>query len=107
MPLRLFLHAQGGIERAVGMILMSDGSAKKGKDAIAGGLSDVAVIAVDGVHHELESRVDDGASFFRVEVLNQIHRAFNVGEEGSNSFALTVREGTRFHRRLLGQDAIS
>jgi hypothetical protein len=86
----LFLQTQRGIKRALRMVLVSNRGAEQDEDAVAGRLDDVAVVAPDGIDHQLERRVDDGAGLFRVEVLHQIHGAFDVSEEGGHHFALAV-----------------
>jgi hypothetical protein len=70
------------------MILMRHRRPEQRKDAVAGGLHDVAVVAVDGVHHQLESGIDDSARFLGVEVLHQLHRALDVGEQRRHRLAL-------------------
>src|SRR5262249_53691730 len=41
-------------------------------------------------HHELECRIDDGAGLFGVEILDQVHRALDVGEEHCDRLALAL-----------------
>ena len=45
----------------MGVIFVSDGRPEERKDAIAQGLGHVALIAMHGVHHELQSGIDDAA----------------------------------------------
>jgi hypothetical protein len=45
---------------------------------------------MDRVDHQLERRVDDGARFLRVEVLHQLGRALDVGEQRRDRLALTI-----------------
>ncbi len=59
---------------------------------------------MDGLHHEGEGRVHDGAGLFGIEVFDERHGAFDVSKQGGNGFALAVRNGAGFHRRLLGPD---
>src|SRR5712692_6075000 len=63
----LRLHAQGGIEGSLGMIFMGNRRAKEGKDAVASRLHDVAFVAMDRRHHELQGGIDEGAGFLGVE----------------------------------------
>src|SRR5262249_46708175 len=56
------------------------GGAEQRENTIAGGLGEVAVIVMDGVDHQLERRIDDGTGFLGIEVFDQFHRAFDVGE---------------------------
>jgi hypothetical protein len=66
------------------------------KNAVAGGLHDITVVAVDGINHQLECGIDDRAGFFGVEVLHQLHRALDVREESGDGLTLAVE------RRCLG-----
>ena len=67
--MQLLLHPQRRIERALRMILVRDRRAEQREDAVAGRLHDVTVVAMHGVDHQLERRIDDRARLFRVEVL--------------------------------------
>jgi hypothetical protein len=67
----VFLHAQGSIEGAMRMIFMSNRRAEERKDAIPKRLGHVAFVAVDGLHHELQSRIDDVAGLFWIEMFDQ------------------------------------
>src|SRR5262245_62897989 len=106
IPAHLLLHAQGGIEGPLGVILMRNWRPEQGKDAIAQRLSYIALIAMHGVHHELQGGVNDGAGFFGIEAFNESGRAFEISKEGSDGLALAVWCTTGFHGRLLGQDAL-
>src|SRR5439155_10328790 len=72
------------------MIFMGQRRSEQRKYAITGGLHDVAAIAMDGVDHQLEGWIDNGTCLFRVEVLHQLHRAIDVGEQRGDRLALTV-----------------
>ena len=89
------------------MIFMGNRRAKEGKDAVASGLHDVAFVAMDRLHHELQGGIDEGAGFLGVEAFHQNHRAFDISKEGSDDFAFTVRGAAGFHSGLLGPDARS
>ena len=51
------------------MVLVGDRRAEQREDAVAGGLHDVAVVAMHRLHHQLERRIDDCARFFGVKIL--------------------------------------
>src|SRR5262245_59065446 len=74
------------------MVLVRDWGPKQGKDAIAGRLHDVAVIAADRVDHQLERGIDDGARLLRVEVLLKFGRAFDIREQRRHSLALALAD---------------
>src|SRR5262249_22068145 len=62
---------------------------------------------MDRVHHEPEGGVDKGAGFFGVEAFDQLHRAFDVGEESGDGLALTLGGAAGFHGGLLRENAFS
>src|SRR5689334_21909260 len=55
----LVLHAQRCVECTLRMIFVRDRRPEQGENAVAGRLHNVAVIAMDGVDHYLEGRVND------------------------------------------------
>jgi hypothetical protein len=64
-----------------------------------------ALVAVDGLHHPFEHRVENLACLFRVTVGEQLHRALEVGEEHRHLLALALQGalGVRiFSARCLG-----
>jgi hypothetical protein len=85
---QLFLHPQCGVECALRMVLVRDRRAEQREDAVAGALHHVAIVAADRVDHQLESRIDDCARLFGIEVLLKLGRALDVGEERGDGFAL-------------------
>ena len=44
-----------------------------------------------GVHHDVQGRVQEPPGLFRVETLDQLRRAFDVGEEDRDLFALALQ----------------
>ena len=72
---------------------MGNGRAEQGKDAIAQGLRDIAVIAMHGVHHQLQSGINNRSGFFRIEPFDQRRRAFEIGKQRGDRFALALRQG--------------
>ena len=67
-----FLHEQGGVQGALGMIFMGDGRAKQGKDAVPERLCDVAFIAMYSIHHQFEGGIENGASLFGIKIRDKI-----------------------------------
>jgi len=61
---------------------------------VAGGLHNVALVAVHSVDHQLERRINEGARLLGVERLHQQGRASDVGEKGSNGLALAIERVT-------------
>src|SRR5882672_4279234 len=89
------------------MVFMGNGRAKESKDAIAGGLGHVALVAMHGLHHKLQGGIKEATSLFGVEVFDQFHRALDVGKESSDGLALSLGDAASLHRRLLGENALS
>ena len=54
------------------MIFVGNRGAKQREDAIAQGLGHVALVAMHGLHHELQGRIDDAAGLLGVEVFQQV-----------------------------------
>ena len=69
---------------------MRDRRAEQREDAVAGRLHDVAVVAMRRVDHQLQRRIDNRARLFRVEVLHQLGRALDVGEQRRHRLALPL-----------------
>ena len=78
---------------------------EQGKDAIAQRLRHIAVIVMHGVHHQLQRGINNRPRFFGIESFNQRRRAFEIGKQGGDRFALTIGDTTRFQRRLFRADA--
>ena len=57
------------------MILMGEGGAEEGHDAIPHDLVHRAFVAVDGVHHAFEDGIEDLARLLGVAVGEQLHRS--------------------------------
>src|SRR5882672_6453554 len=89
ISLHLLLHPQGGIEGTLRVVFMGNGCTEEGKDAVPQGLRHIPVIAMDGVHHELQSGIDDGTGIFGIESFNQRSRTFEVSKEGGDGLTLT------------------
>ena len=83
---------------------MRDRRAKQRHDAIAHHLVDGALVAVHGLHHAFEHRVEELAGLLGVAVGQQLHRALQVGKEHGHLLALAF-EGSLGGEDLLGQMA--
>ena len=53
------------------MVFVRNWGAEQGKDAIAQRLRDVTLITMHGIHHELQSWVNDRSCFFGIKSFNQ------------------------------------
>ena len=69
---------------------MGDWRTEQREDAVTRGLRDVSAVAADRVDHQLECRVNDAPRFFGVEVLLELGRALDVGEQRGDRLALAV-----------------
>src|SRR5215469_16876376 len=70
------------------MVLMRYRRPEQRENSVAGRLRNIAAVMMDCIHHEIERRIDYGPRLFWIEVLNQLHRAFDVGEERRDRLAL-------------------
>src|SRR5215467_3808468 len=77
------------------MVLVCNGSAEEPKDPVSGRLRHITAVTHDRINHQPERRIDDGAGFLGVEVLNQLHRSLDVSEQNRDSLALTIRRRIR------------
>jgi hypothetical protein len=53
-------------------------------------LGDVAAVTLHRLHHQLECGIDDGAGLLWIEVFDQLHRTFDVGEKNGDCLALAL-----------------
>ena len=73
------------------MILMGDRRPEEGHDAVAHDLVDGAFVAVHGRHHALEHRVEELPRLLGIAVGQQLHGAFEVGEQHRDLLALAFQ----------------
>jgi hypothetical protein len=88
--LSLLLHSQRRIECALRVVLMRDWRAEQREDPVAGGLHDVAVVAMDCVDHQQQCRIDNRPRFLGVEVRHQLSRSLDVGKQRRDGLAFAV-----------------
>ena len=96
------LHRQGGIAGAQGVVLVGNGRAEHGHDAIARHIVHRALKAVHGVHHALQGRIEERLAGFGIEVADQLGIPFEVGKQHRDLFALAFH-GASGGEDLLGQ----
>ena len=70
---------------------MGQRRAEQGKDAIAQRLRDIALIAMHGVHHQLQGGINNRSGFFGIESFDQRRRAFEIGKQRGDGLAFTIR----------------
>ena len=84
------------------MVFMGERRPEKGHDSVAHDLIHHALVAVDGLHHSLEHRIQDFSRLLGVAVGKQFHRALEVREKHRHLLALAL-EGALEREDLLGQ----
>ena len=84
------------------MVFMRHRCAKDSHDAVAQNLVYRAFEAMYGIHHDVDSRVQELLGRFRVEVLDELRRVFDVGKADGDLLAFTF-EGTAGGENLLRQ----
>jgi hypothetical protein len=94
------LHGQGGVAGSQGMVLMGQGRAKEGHEAITQNLVHRALIAVHSVHHGVQDGVEELLCGFRVEVANQLGGTSDVGKQDGDLLAFAFQGAAR------GQDLL-
>jgi hypothetical protein len=67
------LHAERGITRPHGVILMGDRRAKEPHDAVAHHLVHRTLVMMDRLHHTLDHGIEDLARLFGIAVGEQLH----------------------------------
>jgi len=83
------------------MVLMGQGRAEQGHDAIAHDLVDGPLITMHRLHHALQHWVEELPGLLGVAVGQELHGAFEVGEQHRDLLALTF-QGTAGRQNLLG-----
>ena len=102
VPLHQLLHAQGGVAGPHGVILVGDGRPEQCHDPVAHHLVHRPLVAMDGLHHALEDRVEKLARLLGIAVGQQLHRALEVCKQDGHLLALTFQRASR-GEDLLGQ----
>jgi len=85
------LHGQGGVAGAQAVILVGEGRAEQGHDAVAHDLVHGAVVAVHGVDHARQHGIEQPACLLRIAIGQQLHRSFEIGEEHRHLLALALQ----------------
>jgi hypothetical protein len=95
------LHAQRRVAGAHGVIFMGNGRAEEGHNAIPHHLVDGALVAVHGLDHPLQDRVQQLSGLLGVAVGQQFHGPLQVREQHGDLLALA------FEGSFGGQDFLS
>ena len=73
------------------MVLRGERRPEQRHDAVAQHLVDGAPVVAHGLHHPLEHRIEDGACLLGIAVREELHRAFEVGEQHRHLLALALQ----------------
>ena len=84
------------------MIFVGHRGAEERHNAIAHDLVHRAFVAVHGVHHGVQGRVEERLGLFRVEVADQLGGAFQVGKQHGDLLAFAF-QGALGRQDLLGE----
>ena len=110
VALHRFLHRQGGVAGAQGVIFMRQRRAEQRHDAVAQNLIDGPFVAVHRIHHDMQDRIEILSHLFRIELFHHAGRTADVGEQYGHVFALPFDKAPRrqnFFRQVLGNDGFS
>ena len=86
------LHGQGRITGPGGVILVGNGGAKEGHNAVAQHLVHGAFIAVHRVHHGMQSRVQKLLGGFRIKATDEFQRVFEIRKQHRDLLALAFQD---------------
>ena len=101
-PAHRALQVDGGVAGAHRVVLVGERRAEEGHDPVAHDLVHGPLVAVNGLHHPLEDRIQQLPGLLGVPVGEELHRALHVREEHRDLLALAFERGLR-GEDLLGQ----
>jgi hypothetical protein len=82
------------------MVLVGDGRPEQSHDAVAHHLVDGPFVAMDGLHHPLEDRIEELACLLGIAIGQELHRALEVCKQDGHLLALP------FQRASGGEDLL-
>jgi hypothetical protein len=85
----LLLHTERRMNRPLRMVFVCYGSTEQCEDAVAGILH-VAIVVTSGVDHYFQRRVDERAGLLGIEVLLELGRTLDIGEQSRDGLALAL-----------------
>jgi len=87
------LDREGGVRGAPGRVLVRDGRAEQGHDAVAGVLVDRALEPVHLGRDHLEATIDDGVDLFWIALLGERAESREIGEQHRHLPPLALERG--------------
>src|SRR5262249_23646688 len=91
MTSRFLLHRQGSVARTQRVVLVRQRRSEESHDAVTQYLVDGSFIAMHGIHHEMQHRIDDLLRLFGIAVFDQLHRVPDVGKENGDLFPFSFQ----------------
>ena len=89
------LHADGAAQRALGIVLVGDGSAEDHEDRIADELLDRPVVPQRFLGEVFEDARNEHLELFRIQILRERGESDEVGEEDRHEAALLMLRRVR------------
>ena len=102
VPFDRFLHPQRRVAGTNCMVLVGERRAEERHDPIAHHLIDRPLVAVDGLHHPFEHRIEDLPRLLGIAVGEELHGALQVGKQHGDLLALAL-EGALGREDLLDE----
>ena len=102
VALHRLLHAQSRVAGPNGVVLVGDGRPEQRHDPVAHHLVHGPLVAMNGLHHALEDRVEELARLLGIAIGQQLHRPLEICEEHGDLLALAFQGGLG-GEDLLGQ----
>ena len=96
------LHGQGGVAGAQRVVFVGNGRAEQGHNAVAEHLVDGALEAVHGVHHVVDSGVEELLGGFGIKAADEFRRVLEVSKQHGDLLALAF-EGAAGGEDFLGE----
>jgi hypothetical protein len=92
---KILLESERGVAGALRVVLVRDRSPEQRHDPIAGELVHRPLEAVDAVGEDLKEAVHDPIPLLRIDLLAEVHRAFQIREEHGHVLALSLDGASR------------
>jgi hypothetical protein len=92
---RRLLQLESRVARPNRVVLVAERGAEDRHDPVTHDLVHGALELVDGVHHDLEGRIEDRPCLLGIEVVEQLHRTFDVGKQYGDLLSFTLERALR------------
>jgi hypothetical protein len=102
VPPRSILHPQRRVTGPHRVVLVRHRRPEQRHDPVPHHLVHRPLVAMDGLHHQRQHRIEDLAGLLRVAIGEQLHRTLEIGEQHGHLLALPLQGGLG-GEDLLGQ----